>query len=68
MEGRIRGSRLVAEGLVVIASILIAFALDAWWDRQAERRVEEAHLHALRSDYQQNVARLNALIFAIPAL
>jgi hypothetical protein len=28
-------SRLLLEGLVVIASILIAFALDAWWaDRQ----------------------------------
>lgn len=28
-------SRLLLEGLVVIASILTAFALDAWWaDRQ----------------------------------
>jgi len=24
--------RLVLEGLVVVSSILLAFALDAWWD------------------------------------
>lgn len=30
--------RLLAEGVVVVGSILVAFALDAWWANRAERR------------------------------
>lgn len=34
--------RLLAEGVVVVASILIAFALDAWWDdKQLEKEMAE---------------------------
>ena len=39
-----RGSvaRLAAEGVVVVASILIAFALDAWWaERQLQQEIAE---------------------------
>lgn len=42
--------RLLLEGLVVIASILIAFAIDAWWDERHEARARQAILGALRSD------------------
>jgi hypothetical protein len=48
--------------LVVVGSILIAFSLDAWWDERADKRVEAAHLRALRSDFEQNVTRLTELI------
>ena len=42
IAGRLRISRLFAEGLVVVASILIAFALDAWWDdRQLAEEMAE---------------------------
>ena len=35
-------TRLAAEGFVVVASILIAFALDAWWaERQLEQEIAE---------------------------
>ena len=61
-DRQIRASRLLLEGLVVVASILIAFALDAWWSQRAEARTEAAHLRALRSDFQENVARLQSLI------
>jgi hypothetical protein len=47
---------------VVVASILIAFSLDAWWSRRAEQRTETAHLRALRSDFEQNVSRLKVQI------
>jgi hypothetical protein len=50
------------EALVVVASILVAFSLDAWWSERAERRTEVAHLRALRSDFEQNVSRLKVLI------
>ena len=29
--------RMALEGLVIVASILLAFALDAWWDNRQER-------------------------------
>lgn len=59
---RISGTYLLLEGLVVVTSILIAFALDAWWSQRAEERTEIAHLRALRSDFEQNVTRLTQLI------
>lgn len=58
----VRGPRMLIEVVVVVASILIAFSLDAWWSRRAEERTGTAHLQALRSDFEQNVARLHVLI------
>ena len=48
---RQRLTRLATEGLVIVASILLAFAIDAWWDqRQAdERRLE--YLDALEGEF-----------------
>lgn len=54
--------RLILEMLVVVVSILIAFSLDAWWEGRAEARTETAHLRAIRSDFEQNVARLSARV------
>jgi hypothetical protein len=58
----VRGRRILIEMVAVVASILIAFSLDAWWTRRAEARTETAHLRALRSDFEQNVARLRVHI------
>jgi hypothetical protein len=49
-QDRITLSRLLLEGVVVVASILIAFAIDAWWDGRQEARARNALLNALRSD------------------
>ena len=43
--------RLVAEGLVIVASILLAFALDTWWDAKTERGEERAALESLREEF-----------------
>jgi len=44
--------RLALEGLVIVASILAAFALDTWWDDVKERREERETLVALRSEFE----------------
>lgn len=44
-------TRLLLEGLVVIASILIAFAIDAWWDGRGDRQAEQALLSRLHADF-----------------
>lgn len=54
--------RALGEIGIVTIGILIAFALDAWWDNRAESRQEQIHLRALASDFQQNVDSLKKLV------
>jgi len=35
--------RLIVEGVVIVLSILLAFAIDAWWSERQER-IEEAEI------------------------
>lgn len=55
-------ARKLGEIAVVTAGILIAFALDAWWDNRVTANREQIHLRALASDFEQNVTALRALI------
>jgi hypothetical protein len=41
-------SRVAIEAFVIVASILLAFAIDAWWDNRTQRRLERDYLQALR--------------------
>ncbi len=53
--GWLRAPRLLAEGVVVVASILVAFALDAWWaDRQLRSELFE-ELSGIDRDLAANV-------------
>lgn len=54
--------RALGEIGIVAIGILIAFALDAWWDDRSLSRQEQVHLRALASDFQQNVDSLKKLI------
>ena len=51
----IRFSRLFAEGVMVVVSILIAFALDAWWeDRQVRQEMLE-DLSIIEAELEENI-------------
>lgn len=54
--------RAAGEIVIVTIGILIAFALNAWWEHHKEQREEQAHLRALTSDFEQNVAQLQQLL------
>ena len=70
--------RIFVEATAIVASILVAFAIDAWWQDRKERAIEVQYLHALREDFvrsielldeieavhQQQVAYLESLILA----
>ena len=43
--------RLSIEATVIVASILLAFAIDAWWEERGERNSEVVLLERLRADY-----------------
>ncbi len=51
--------RVVTEGAVIVASILLAFAIDAAWDNRREREVEAAMLLGLSSDFDAVMVELD---------
>ena len=46
--------RLIAESLAIVASILLAFAIDAWWDVQQTFAVEQELLSNLEVGLEEN--------------
>ena len=56
--------RSVAEGGVIVGSILIAFSIDAWWDSRADAVQERALLVALAQDFRTADERLDAAMQA----
>jgi len=55
---RIPWARLLAEGTAVVISILLAFAIDAWWDRRAETIQATAVLRGLHADFRDSQRHL----------
>jgi hypothetical protein len=49
---------LLLEALVIVASILAAFALDRWWDVREAEREQQRVLSGLRSEFRQAKAEL----------
>lgn len=51
---RIKWTKLLAESVAIVASILLAFAIDAWWDERKERRYEQDALLGLKAEYGEH--------------
>jgi len=45
-------SRIAVEGIAIVASILLAFAIDAWWDDRQRAETEQVVLRTLLTDLQ----------------
>lgn len=58
MSNRVPVVRLVAEALVIVASILLAFGIDAWWNERQERIEETEILFGLSQEFTHNRAIL----------
>lgn len=56
------GMGLFIEGLVIVVSILLAFAIDASWDTFRDRQNEERLLESLRAELAGNEARIEDAI------
>ena len=61
-NGRSRLAFLAAEAVLIVASILIAFAVDAAWDRRQERQQRTELLNALRADFSATSRDLDQAI------
>ena len=53
-------NRLTIEGLVIVVSILLAFAIDAWWDQKREIRDAEDQIARVIAELRANVSMLEA--------
>jgi len=58
-ERRSMWLRIVAEGVAIVVSILLAFAIQAWWDGRRDRAQERVSLEGLRQEFEDNLALLD---------
>jgi hypothetical protein len=54
----IQWKRVAVEAVAIVASILLAFSIDAWWGERQEAREAEKMVAALRVDFAQSQATL----------
>ena len=51
--------RIGAESVAIVVSILLAFAIEAWWEGQQEREEERVLLTALKEEAQYNLDQID---------
>ncbi len=56
--------RIAAEATAVLVSILLAFAIDAWWAERLERITEREELSRLYNEFSSNRERLDQWVSA----
>ena len=61
----IHWKRIVVDAAAIVISILLAFAIDAWWDEQKEREIEHRTLQALQRDLIASNEELDRLLQAL---
>jgi hypothetical protein len=52
--GRLPWRRMLLEGSVIVASILLALGAEAWWQERVDRAEEQVILAALRDEFSGN--------------
>lgn len=55
-------ARMLRDGAAVLAAILAAFALDAWWSANSERQRADALLLAIRGEFTGAAAQLDSIV------
>jgi len=55
--------RPAIEATVIIVSILLAFAIDAWWEERVERNDESEQLRRLQTEFVTNIERIDVRDF-----
>lgn len=61
-------ARILAEGLAIVVSILLAFGIQAWWEEKQERSKETELLSRLHAEFTANLARIDERTFYLTVL
>lgn len=57
--------RVLLEGVVIVASILLAFAIDAWWNNRIEQQREHEQLVSMRAEFQASLSGLDEVLTSV---
>jgi len=52
-------NRITVEATAIVASILLAFSIDAWWEERLERVDELQELERLQVEFESNIKRID---------
>ncbi|MDH4107614.1 MAG: hypothetical protein OEW35_04810 [Gammaproteobacteria bacterium] len=55
---QIQWARILAEGAAIVFSILLAFSIDAWWERRSDAEQARALANGLRADFEASQAQV----------
>ena len=58
-------ARILAEGAVIVVSILLAFSIDAWWDNHVEQQREREQLLSMRAEFHGSLSGLDAILASV---
>ncbi len=61
---KIHWKRIGIEAAAIVASILLAFAIDAWWSSKSEQARTEELLRALEVEWASDLQRVNRAVKA----
>ena len=64
----IQWNRLSVEAAAIVASILLAFAIEAWWAEKQERQAELDYLIALQRDFSETRESLENQVDRVSSL
>ena len=62
VQEKIHWKRIGAEAAAIVISILLAFAVDAWWEGLQEAQTAHEHLEAVLSEFESNQVELPRFI------
>jgi len=57
-------ARIVAEGVAIVVSILLAFGIQAWWDGRQDRELERRLLEGIFADLARDIGDIGAAMDA----
>jgi hypothetical protein len=57
-DDQISWKRITVEAVAIVASILLAFSIDAWWQERLEINEEVEQLARLHAEFVSNVERI----------
>jgi hypothetical protein len=57
--------KILTEGMVIVVSILLAFAIDAWWNERIERQQEREHLVSMKEEFRSSIEGLQEVLLSV---
>jgi len=65
MKKRTKFQNIIIQGATIIFSILLAFAIDAWWDQRKQNLIEIEQLESIKSELELGLKNLDNILKAV---